>query len=238
MDVLQQPTSAHAPSTGLCACGCGQPTSLATKTNRRLGHVRGQPVRFRRGHHGRKPDYRVEGDCWIWAKSFIKGYGQVKINRQMRLAHRLYYERAYGRIPAGAHLHHVCGEPRCVRPEHLVALSPLEHRRLSAKLSVGSVRDIRARAAAGETYAALGRAYGVSPATIGSAVRGRTWRDVSVDKPIGMSSGTRPCPRRVWETQSSRRAKARGADERQSAPQRVDASTNRRQAPSSLGSGQ
>lgn len=35
----------------LCECGCGLPTSIATYTNKKFGHVKGQPVRFRRGHH-------------------------------------------------------------------------------------------------------------------------------------------------------------------------------------------
>jgi hypothetical protein len=35
---------------GLYMCGCGQPSSLATKTKRRLGNIRGLPVRFVRGH--------------------------------------------------------------------------------------------------------------------------------------------------------------------------------------------
>lgn len=33
-----------------CACGCGLPTTIATRTNRRHGHVRGEPCRFRKGH--------------------------------------------------------------------------------------------------------------------------------------------------------------------------------------------
>lgn len=37
--------------TGLCGCGCGRKTALAKQTVRRLGHVKGQPVRFIVGHH-------------------------------------------------------------------------------------------------------------------------------------------------------------------------------------------
>lgn len=39
----------------LCECGCGQPAPVATYTNRKLGYVRGEQVRFIRGHSGRKP---------------------------------------------------------------------------------------------------------------------------------------------------------------------------------------
>jgi len=30
----------------LCECGCGQPAPIAKYPNRRLGHVKGEPVRF------------------------------------------------------------------------------------------------------------------------------------------------------------------------------------------------
>ena len=39
---------------GLCQCGCGRPAPIAKMTNTRLGHIKGQPVRFIRGHHARK----------------------------------------------------------------------------------------------------------------------------------------------------------------------------------------
>jgi hypothetical protein len=44
--------------TGLCECGCGQPTTIPDKTNRKLGRVKGQPMRFIRGH---RQDYAHRG---------------------------------------------------------------------------------------------------------------------------------------------------------------------------------
>lgn len=38
------------PVTQLCACGCGEPTKIATKTDKRYGHVKGQPMRYLPGH--------------------------------------------------------------------------------------------------------------------------------------------------------------------------------------------
>ena len=35
---------------GHCQCGCGQKTTIAKKTSRRQGHVKGEPVRFLTGH--------------------------------------------------------------------------------------------------------------------------------------------------------------------------------------------
>lgn len=36
----------------LCECGCGNPVPIARETNRKVGHIKGQPVRFIRGHSG------------------------------------------------------------------------------------------------------------------------------------------------------------------------------------------
>ena len=38
---------------GLCRCGCGEPTPVATRTRSHLGHVKGRPIRFKRGHNVR-----------------------------------------------------------------------------------------------------------------------------------------------------------------------------------------
>jgi hypothetical protein len=39
----------------LCECGCNQPAPIAKKTYARVGHVKGQPVRFVNGHQRRRP---------------------------------------------------------------------------------------------------------------------------------------------------------------------------------------
>jgi hypothetical protein len=52
-------------SEGLCACGCGHQTRLASKTDRSSGRIKDQPMRYLKGHHphgdGRKahPLYQV-----------------------------------------------------------------------------------------------------------------------------------------------------------------------------------
>jgi hypothetical protein len=37
-------------SVGICQCGCGKQTSIAKKTRLRSGHIKGQPLRYIRGH--------------------------------------------------------------------------------------------------------------------------------------------------------------------------------------------
>ena len=52
----QSTTSESAPlGVKLCECGCGQPAPLAKKNDKRDGYVAGQPVKFIKGHHNRKP---------------------------------------------------------------------------------------------------------------------------------------------------------------------------------------
>lgn len=43
---------------GLCMCGCGRKTKIVTKSDRRHGHVMGQPFRFIHGHS--RPARRVQ----------------------------------------------------------------------------------------------------------------------------------------------------------------------------------
>lgn len=49
---MTSPSEGPNPS-GLCQCGCGQPTKIAKSTNVRDGCVKGKPMRFVKGHHGR-----------------------------------------------------------------------------------------------------------------------------------------------------------------------------------------
>lgn len=37
----------------LCECGCGEPAPLAKQTDRKRGHVKGEPLRFVMNHHRR-----------------------------------------------------------------------------------------------------------------------------------------------------------------------------------------
>lgn len=39
-----------AKSRGLCECGCGEETNLAPRTSKHHGWVRGEPLRFKKGH--------------------------------------------------------------------------------------------------------------------------------------------------------------------------------------------
>lgn len=42
----------------LCECGCGNPAPIATQTNNAIGHIKGIPTRFIRGHQSKFTKYR------------------------------------------------------------------------------------------------------------------------------------------------------------------------------------
>lgn len=59
--------------------------------------------------------------CWEWLGTPSQKYGQICIRGRGRKVHRISYELAYGRIPDGMVIMHLCDNPRCVRAEHLRA---------------------------------------------------------------------------------------------------------------------
>ena len=67
-------------------------------------------------------------DCWLWMASGNKwGYGQFWYQGKFVGTHRMSYVLEYGSIPGGKVIHHTCHNRRCVRPDHLVALTRAEH---------------------------------------------------------------------------------------------------------------
>jgi hypothetical protein len=67
--------------------------------------------------------------CWNFTKLQKNGYPVFYLNRHhpSNYAHRLSYEAAFGPIPAGLELDHLCRNPRCVRPDHLEAVTHAEN---------------------------------------------------------------------------------------------------------------
>lgn len=170
---------------GLCQCGCGAATNIAPQTNHRLGYVKGQPVRYRVGHHRRKADRWELRDCGhatpcrIWLLSLTDtGYGWDHIDGVKMPSHRAAWLRERGPVPEGLELDHLCRIRACVNVDHLEPVTHTENMRRGrqAKLTPALAAEIRRRSAAGESLRRLALAYGVSTRTIGFVRDGKTWQ--------------------------------------------------------------
>lgn len=66
----------------------------------------------------------MSGACWLWTGAKKPtGYGNFWAKPQYWQAHRWAYVAAYGPIPDGLVLDHLCRRPSCVRPSHLEAVT-------------------------------------------------------------------------------------------------------------------
>jgi hypothetical protein len=136
---------------GLCMCGCGQPTTIAKITNRKHGRLAGHPTRFLVGHQAtRSPVAYVEADCghetpcWLWQRACdSRGYGHYWYGGRLRKAHAVYWEEVNGPIPPGRELHHRCDVKSCVRPDHLVPLTRAEHTAIDGRIEKMAAKNRR-----------------------------------------------------------------------------------------------
>jgi hypothetical protein len=124
----------------LCECGCGGIVPIAKQTNKKIGHFKGQPIRFIRGH------VKFNGG----KATHSKGYILIKRPDHPRadkrgyvLEHILIVERILGKpLPPNACIHHINENPADNRPKNLIVCPDntyhkLVHQRLRALKSCG-----------------------------------------------------------------------------------------------------
>jgi len=132
----------------LCECNCGRPAPIAPRNDKRRGWVKGQPVRFVRGHanrgksrpladrfwekvdkHGPLPSAEavarwpeiVSTSCWIFTGRLRWGYGGIQMGGRgcpTAQAHRVAWYLQTGAWPE-PNCCHKCDVKACVRFEHL-----------------------------------------------------------------------------------------------------------------------
>lgn len=119
-------------------------------------------------------------ECWLWGEDhcIAHGYGYFwdPTDDKMKRANRWAWRFFRGAVPSTKHVLHKCpGKPnrRCVNPNHLALGTMSENMRdayrngeLKAKLSPDDVREIRARAAAGEPQVSIAEDHPVNQSMI------------------------------------------------------------------------
>lgn len=68
--------------------------------------------------------------CWIWTGCPRMKYPTISCGTVRLSVHRLAFELFSGPIPDGYDVHHRCENPRCCNPDHLEALTQIDHYRL------------------------------------------------------------------------------------------------------------
>lgn len=78
--------------------------------------------------HTRDADFT---GCAVAAGYVNRRDGYARVYRPglgMRLAHRVAWEEAVGPIPSGYEIHHICRTRACLRVDHMVLVTPQEHK--------------------------------------------------------------------------------------------------------------
>jgi len=188
---------------GYCHCGCGQKTRLAPETHADRGWIKGEPIRYILNHHRvtswatlpdvfwSRVDKRGPDECWPWTGCRGNfGYGVIGVEGERLYSHRVTYILAYGEIPDGLLVRHLCNNPACCNPTHLALGTDQDNMNDKVRagrqqrgeeigisvLTESQVLGIYARCETGdETWVQIAMDYEVNPSTIAGIFHGRTW---------------------------------------------------------------
>jgi len=136
--------------------------------------------------------------CWLWQGQRLLNeggeYGRFWFDGRERRAHRFLYEAINGKLAEGLLVRHICDNPPCVNPAHLIAGTPKDNtqdmfergrgpkrkgeRHPLARLTDDDVRQIRSLAAAGLPHLNIAASYGMSRQQIYKIVHRINWGHV------------------------------------------------------------
>lgn len=131
-----------------------------------------------------------DGDCWNWIGAKDQdGYGIYSHNKKTVRTHRLLASVAHGEIGNGRIVMHLCDNPSCCNPAHLVIGSiqenvsdrekkgrrspPRGEMHRSSKITKAQSLDIRKSSL---TERELAKIYGIGKTQVGDIRRGLYWK--------------------------------------------------------------
>lgn len=125
--------------------------------------------------------------CWNWkGAKRAGGYGAVRLDGRIRVAHRASFEDHKGPIPAGMDVCHRCDNPACINPDHLFLGTTADNMadmvakgRQGAKITKADALAIRT---ASGTQRELAARFGISQGQISHIRSGKNWAHVGGDQ--------------------------------------------------------
>ena len=128
---------------------------------------------------------RQDHQCWprVGSRMVRGGYGQLNDRGRLLKSHRISWEIHFGRIKPGLVIRHLCHNPECCNPSHLMPGTHAENHldmELAGRMKVPGSKVTAQQAIeifkSEESGPALAKKYGVSNSTISCIRTGKTWK--------------------------------------------------------------
>lgn len=134
-------------NSGLCECGCGNKTEIIGWNDASKGWVKGQPMRYLKGHNFKEPKKGADAPRWKGGRQ-LSSHGYVVIWTPVgrKYEHILVAEKALGRNlknygtgnPDTEVVHHINGDKQDNRPANLLVCTHRYHTELHHKLEASA----------------------------------------------------------------------------------------------------
>ena len=137
----------------------------------------------------KKIKYKISGSCWICTSHAIdNGYPVISINGKKRKLSRYIFEKKHGPIKKGIVIRHICDNPLCINPKHLIPGTQADNINDKVKrgrttkgedspltlLSNKKVKEMLKEANKSISY--LSDKYGISHKTVSNILSGKSFK--------------------------------------------------------------